>query len=78
MEYEVADRQTRIMIICMEQISEHIKSEEMVLDYFYPDIADLIPLIIICGISLLLTILWLILVLECVRPRKRKDCKQQD
>lgn len=70
--------ESRIICKCLVTITEHAKVEELGLDFYYPDMADLLPLIIICGISLLLAILWLILVLECIRPRERKDCKQQN
>ena len=46
-------------------ISETMEPETPGLDLSYPDIGCLLPVAIICGISILLAGLWLLVVLEC-------------
>lgn len=48
----------------IESISETIRPESLRLNLPYPDIMDLLPVAIICGISILLAGLWLLAVLE--------------
>jgi len=59
---------------CLVLISEHAKIEELGLDFSYPDIGDLLPVAILCGISVLLTVLWLLAVCEylCLRGRQKR------
>ncbi|MHC4215642.1 MAG: hypothetical protein ACYSWP_20020 [Planctomycetota bacterium] len=56
-------------------ISEHAKYEEMGLSFPYPDIWDLLPVAILCGISILFTVLWLLAVWEYawLRDRQRRE-----
>jgi hypothetical protein len=48
----------------IESISETIRPESFRLNFSYPDIMDLLPVAIICGISILLAGLWLLAILE--------------
>jgi len=48
----------------IELISKTIRSESLRLNIPYPDIRDLLPLAIICGISILLSALWLLALCE--------------
>jgi hypothetical protein len=48
-------------------ISERARAEELGLDFAYPDVGDLLPVAILCGISILFTALWLLAVWEYVR-----------
>jgi len=48
----------------IELISETIRPESLRLNFPYPDIRDLLPVAIICGISILLSALWLLAVCE--------------
>jgi len=57
---------------CLVLISEHAKIEELGLDFFYPDVWDLLPVAILCGISILFAVLWLLVVWEYVRLRDRR------
>ena len=57
---------------CLVLISERVKFEEFGLDFSYPDVWDLLPVAILCGISLLLTALWLLVVWEYVRLKGRQ------
>lgn len=56
-------------------ISERVESGELGLDISYPDIVILFPLIIICGISILLTVMWLLVVWEYVRLKDKQNSK---
>ena len=56
----------KVMRKCLVLISEHAKIEELGLDFPYPDVWDLLPVVILCGISILLTVLWLLAVCEYV------------
>ena len=53
-------------------ISEHAKIEELGLDFSYPDVWDLLPVAILCVISILFTVLWLLAVWEYVRLKDRR------
>jgi hypothetical protein len=55
----------------IELISEPMRAETVRLDLSYPDIGDLLPVAIVCGISILLAGLWLLAVLECTWLRDR-------
>jgi hypothetical protein len=57
---------------CFVLISEHAKIEELGLNFPYPDVWDLLPVAILCVISILFTILWLLAVWEYVRLRDRR------
>jgi hypothetical protein len=59
----------------LEVNSEHARIEEMGLDFSYPDVWDLLPVAILCVISILFTILWLLAVWEYVRLRDRKQSR---
>ena len=50
------------MIKCLMMISEPVKVEKTGLYFTYLDTWDLLPVAIICGISILLTVLWLLVV----------------
>ena len=43
-------------------ISERMRPDELGLDFSYPDMGDLLPITILCGIPLLLAALWLLAV----------------
>jgi len=49
----------KVMSKCLLLISERAKIEELGLDFSYPDVWDLLPVTILCGISILFTVLWL-------------------
>jgi len=53
-------------------ISEHAKIEELGLDFSYPDVWDLLPVAILCVISILFTVLWLLAVWEYVWLKDRQ------
>ena len=57
----------------LKVISEHAKIEELGLDFPYPDVWDLLPVAIICGISILFTVMWLLAVWEYVRLKDRRE-----
>jgi hypothetical protein len=59
-------------------ISEHARIEELGLDLPNPDVWDLLPVAILCGISILFTILWLLAVWEYVWLRDRKQFITED
>ena len=48
----------------IELISETTRLEPFRLNLLYPDIRDLLPVAIICGISIFLAALWLLVVCE--------------
>ena len=62
----------------VELISKTIRSESLRLNIPYPDIEDLLHVAIICGISILLSALWLLVLCEYTwlkvkyLPRSRK------
>ena len=56
-------------------ISERMEPEELVLDFSYLDIGDLIPVVILCAISILFTALWLLVVWEYMQLRDKKNIK---
>jgi len=56
----------------VEIIAEHTKFEELRLDFFYPDVWDLLPVAILCVIAILFTVLWLLAVWEYVRLKDRR------
>lgn len=47
----------RVMSKCLVLISENAKIVELGLDFSYPDVWDLLPVAILCGISILFTVL---------------------
>ena len=53
-------------------ISERGGAEELGLDFSYPDVGDLLPVVIVCVISILLTALWLLAVWEYVGLRGKR------
>ena len=56
----------------LAMISEHTKVEELGLDFFYPDVWDLLPVAILCAISILFTVLWLLVVWEYEQLKDRR------
>ena len=62
---------------CLVLVSESVKFEELGLDFSYPDVGDLLPVTIFCGISILFTALWLLSVWEYVQLRERQDSKHR-
>ena len=48
-------------------VLEPVKTEKPGLNFTYPDGGDLLPVAILCGISILFTALWLLAVWEYVR-----------
>jgi len=68
----------KVMSKCLLLISECAKIEELGLDFSYPDLLDLLPVAILCGISILFTVLWLLAVWEYVWLRDRKQCRTDD
>jgi len=63
----------KVMSKCLVLISERAKVEELGLDFSYPDVGDLLPVTILCGISILFTALWLLAVWEYVQLRDRQQ-----
>ena len=63
----------KVMSKCLVLISEPAKAEELGLDFSYPDVGDLLPVTILCGISILFTALWLLAVWEHVRLKGRQQ-----
>lgn len=57
-------------------ISEHAKIKALGLDFSYPDVGDLLPITILCGISLLLNAMWLLAVWEYVRLKGQTRSKK--
>jgi len=51
---------------CLVLISESVKIEELGLDFPYPDVWVLLPVAILCVISILFTVLWLLAIWEYV------------
>jgi hypothetical protein len=68
----------KVMSKCLVLISERAKFEELRLDFSYPDVGDLLPVAILCVISILFTVLWLLVVWEYIRLRDRQYTKQGD
>jgi hypothetical protein len=56
---------------CLMLIYEHAEIPELKLDFPYPEVWDLLPVVILCGIQILFTALWLLAVWEHVRPKDR-------
>ena len=56
-----------------ELASERMKPEELGLDFSYPDVWDLLPVAILCGISILFTALWLLVVWEYLRLNNKQQ-----
>jgi hypothetical protein len=69
---ELVTNMGRIISEWFQFISEPKKSEELGLDFSYPDVWDLLPVTILCGISILFTVLWLLAVWEYVRLKDRQ------
>jgi len=63
----------KVMSMCLVLISERAKIEELGLDFSYPDVWDLLPVAILCVISILFTVLWLLAVWEYVRLKDRRQ-----
>ena len=57
---------------CLVLISERATIEELGLDFSYPDVWDLLPVAILCVISILFTVLWLLAVWEYVWLKDRR------
>ena len=72
---ELIEKKNNIMSKYLLLISEHAEMEELGLNFSYPDIVILLPLVIICGISILLIVLWLLVVWEYLRLRDKQDSK---
>ena len=66
----------KVMSKCLMLISERAEVEELGLDFSYLDVGDLLPITILCGISLLLTALWLLAVWEYVRLKDQTRSKE--
>ena len=54
-------------------IPEHTKVEELGLNIFYPDVWNLLSVIMLCGISILFTVFWLLAVWEYVWLKDRRQ-----
>ncbi len=63
----------KVMSKCLVLISERAKFEELRLDFSYPDVWDLLPVAILCGISILLTALWLLTIWVYVLLKDRQQ-----
>ena len=70
---DLAANKGKVMSKCLVLISERAKVEELGLDFSYPDVGDLLPVTILCGISILFTALWLLAVWEYVQLRDRQQ-----
>ena len=53
-------------------ISERGGTEELGLEFSYPDVGELLPVAVVCVISILLTALWLLAVWEYVVLRGKR------
>jgi len=64
---------------CLVLISESVKYEEFGLDFPYPNVWDLLPVAILCVISILLTALWLLALWEYIwlRDRQRRETDER-
>ncbi len=62
----------RVMSKCLVLIYERAKVEELELDFSYPDVWDLLPVVILCVISILFTVFCLLAVWEYVRLKDRR------
>ena len=63
---------SKVMSKCLVLISERAKVEELGLDFSYPDVWDLLPVAVLCVISILFTVLWLLVLWEYVQRRTRQ------
>ncbi len=61
----------KVMSKYLVLISGRAKIEELGLDFSYPDVGDLLPVVILCAILILLTALWLLTVWVYVLLRGR-------
>ncbi len=52
-------------------ISEPVNAPESGLDLAYPGLGDLLPVAIICGVSILLTALWVLAMSGYARPKDK-------
>ncbi len=52
-------------------ISEPMAAPEFGLDLSYPGLNDLLPAAIICGVSILLTTLWVVATSDYARPKDK-------
>ena len=52
-------------------ISEPVNAPELGLDLAYPRLNDLLPIAIVCGVSILLTALWVLAVSRYASPKGR-------
>ena len=62
----------KVMSKCLVLISERANIKELGLDFSNPDVGDLLPVAILCGISILFTVLWLLAVCEYLWRRIRQ------
>jgi hypothetical protein len=62
----------------IELIPEPMRPEMMRLDLYNPGIRDFLPVAIVCGISILLTALWLLAVMEYTWLKNRHMLRQRD
>lgn len=70
---DLVSNKGKVMIKCyLMLIYEYAKIEELELDLPYPDVWDLLPVAILCVISILFTVLWLLVVWEYVRLKDRR------
>lgn len=56
---------------------ERMKPEELGIGLFHLEIEDLMPVFMLCNISILFTMLWLLIVFEYVRLRDKQDYKHK-
>ena len=57
----------------LELVSERAEVEELVLDFSYPDIVDLMPVVVICVISVMSIVLWLLVVWIYTQNKMRPE-----
>ena len=55
---------------CLMLISESMETEELRLNFVYLDIWDLIPVVILCAISILLSVLWLLVLAKYATSKR--------
>ena len=63
---------SNVINICLVLISERAESEEMGLDFSYPEVGDLTPVAVLCGLSIFFTTLWLLVVFAYIRLMSKK------
>lgn len=62
----------------LTMIYEHAKIQELRMNFPYPDVWDLLPIAILCVISIFCTVLWLLVIWEYMWLKNKKRCITED